>query len=59
MVQIFDSWAGVLAPGVFERWCIEPLRRIVAEVRAERPGARIIVFPRGAGGLGRIAERFQ
>src|SRR5215468_1165703 len=26
-VQIFDTWAGVLAPEEFVRWCIEPTRR--------------------------------
>jgi uroporphyrinogen decarboxylase len=48
-VQIFDTWAGVLAGEDFDRWCIEPLRRIVANVRARVPGAKIIGFPRGAG----------
>jgi uroporphyrinogen decarboxylase len=48
-VQIFDTWAGVLAGEDFDRWCIEPVRRIVANVRARVPGARIIGFPRGAG----------
>ena len=33
----------------FERWCIEPTRKIVAGVRAQMPGAKIIGFPRGAG----------
>lgn len=47
-VQIFDSWAGVLDPESFRRWSIEPIRRIVAAVRAEVPGARIIAFPKGA-----------
>ncbi|MFN0043849.1 MAG: uroporphyrinogen decarboxylase [Alphaproteobacteria bacterium] len=50
VVQLFDSWAGVLAPDQFERWVVEPTRDIVARVRAEVPGARIIGFPRGAGG---------
>jgi len=48
-VQIFDTWAGVLPPAEFARWCIEPMRKIVANVRAEIPDARIIGFPRGAG----------
>lgn len=47
-VQIFDSWAGVLDPEAFRRWTIDPIRRIVAAVRAEVPGARIIAFPKGA-----------
>lgn len=50
-VQIFDSWAGVLDEDQFTRWCEEPVRRIVDNVRAQLPAARIIGFPRGAGGL--------
>jgi uroporphyrinogen decarboxylase len=48
-VQLFDTWAGVLPPVEFERWCIAPAHRIVERVRAQVPGARIIGFPRGAG----------
>lgn len=50
-VQIFDSWAGSLGPGEFERWCIAPTKRIVDGVRARHPRTRIIGFPRGAGAL--------
>ncbi len=56
-VQIFDTWAGMLPPAEFDRWCIDPAKRIVAGVRAKHPGARIIAFPRGAGtALKRYAE---
>ena len=48
-VQIFDTWAGVLPPHEFARWCIAPMRTIVNEVRRQVPDARIIGFPRGAG----------
>jgi uroporphyrinogen decarboxylase len=48
-VQLFDTWAGVLGPDEFERWCIEPAKRIVAGLRQRVPGAKIIGFPRGAG----------
>jgi uroporphyrinogen decarboxylase len=47
-VQIFDTWAGVLPPDEFEKWCIAPCAKIVAAVRKEIPGAKIIGFPRGA-----------
>ena len=47
-VQVFDTWSGVLDPASFQRWCVEPLRKIVAGVRADHPGARIIAFPKGA-----------
>ena len=50
-VQIFDTWAGVLGPEQFERWCIGPTQRIVEGVRREIPQARIIGFPRGAGAM--------
>ena len=48
-VQIFDTWAGVLPPEQFARWCIAPTKRIVTMVRLQVPGAKIIGFPRGAG----------
>jgi uroporphyrinogen decarboxylase len=47
-VQIFDSWASVLPAAEFDRWCIAPVKALVALVRAARPAARIIGFPRGA-----------
>lgn len=48
-VKIFDSWSGVLDEVAFERCCVEPVRRIIATVKSERPGAKIIAFPKGAG----------
>ena len=48
-VQIFDTWAGILPPDEFVRWCVEPVVRIAALVRRQVPGAKIIGFPRGAG----------
>ena len=49
-VQIFDSWAGSLAPAQFERWVIAPNAAIVAGVKARCPEAVVIGFPKGAGG---------
>jgi uroporphyrinogen decarboxylase len=48
-VQIFDTWAGVVASDEFDRCCMEPCARIAAAVRARIPAAKIIGFPRGAG----------
>jgi len=48
-LQIFDTWAGVLPPREFQRWSVEPTRRIVEGVRKVVPDAKIIGFPRGAG----------
>ena len=49
-VQLFDSWAGSLAPSEFERWVIAPTARIVEAFRARHPGTPVIGFPKGAGG---------
>ena len=49
-VQIFDTWAGALDDAGFRRFVIEPTKRIVAGVRARVPDARVIGFPKGAGG---------
>jgi uroporphyrinogen decarboxylase len=47
VVQIFDSWAGVLGAEELERWSIAPTARIVALVRGAVHSARIIGFPKG------------
>jgi len=49
-VQLFDSWAGSLAPAEFERWAIAPAARIVAALRERHPDTPVIAFPKGAGG---------
>ena len=51
VVQLFDTWAGVLGPEQFERWCIGPTQKIVEGVRRQVPGAKMIGFPRGAGAM--------
>jgi len=48
-VQLFDSWAGSLAPAEFERWVIAPNARIVAALRQRYPQVPVIGFPKGAG----------
>ena len=49
-IQLFDSWAGSLAPSEFEQWVIAPTARIVAELKALHPDVPVIGFPKGAGG---------
>lgn len=49
VVQLFDSWAGLVADGYFSRWITGPTRRIVDGVRDAHPGVPIIGFPRNAG----------
>ena len=48
-VQLFDSWAGSLAPDQFERWVIAPNREITAALKQSHPDVPVIGFPKGAG----------
>ncbi|THV22530.1 uroporphyrinogen decarboxylase [Peteryoungia ipomoeae] len=48
-VQIFDSWAGVLGEEEFAKFCVAPVARMIASVKARRPHAKIIAFAKGAG----------
>lgn len=48
-VQLFDSWAGSLAPLQFDRWVIQPNRAIVERLKRLHPDIAIIGFPKGAG----------
>ncbi len=49
VIQIFDTWAGVLSEEDFDKWCVRPTATIVSQVREAFPAARIIGFPKGAG----------
>jgi uroporphyrinogen decarboxylase len=58
VLQIFDTWAGVLPDKEFDRWCIAPTRKIIEGVRAQVPDAKFIGFPRNAGPrLGRYMQQ--
>jgi uroporphyrinogen decarboxylase len=48
-VQLFDSWAGTLAPDQFDAWVVRPTRAIVEALRSRYPHVPIIGFPKGAG----------
>lgn len=49
VVQLFDSWAGVLPEAAFRQWVIEPTKKIVSALRTIHAQIPIIGFPRGAG----------
>ncbi len=51
IVQLFDSWAGVLAESEFRRFIISPTKRIVDALKVLHPKVPVIGFPRGAGGM--------
>ncbi|MGN6501000.1 MAG: uroporphyrinogen decarboxylase [Tsuneonella sp.] len=48
-VQLFDSWAGSLAPDQYERWVIAPNARLTARLNEARPEIPVIGFPKGSG----------
>ena len=49
LLQLFDSWAGALSAADFQRFVVEPTRRIVTALKTRHPGTPIIGFPRMAG----------
>jgi uroporphyrinogen decarboxylase len=49
VIQLFESWAGVLAAPAFERWVVTPNAAIIARLKARHPDVPVILFPRGAG----------
>jgi uroporphyrinogen decarboxylase len=49
LVQLFDTWAGILPEPEFVRWVIDPTKRIVAALRNRFANCPIVGFPRGAG----------
>ena len=49
VLQLFDSWAGVLPEDQLELWCVAPVRRIILELKRLHPTVPVIHFPRGVG----------
>lgn len=51
VLQLFDTWAGILPPDLFRRYVIEPTSRIVFALRSRHPHVPVIGFPRLAGSM--------
>jgi uroporphyrinogen decarboxylase len=49
VVKLFDSWAGSLKGDDFQKYALEPAKRIISELKARHPGVPVIAFPREAG----------
>lgn len=49
VVKLFDSWAGSLKGDDFDRYALEPARKIITALKARHPDTPIIAFPREAG----------
>lgn len=48
IVQIFDSWGGVLAPPMFSEYALKPITLIVEGLKAKYPDIPVIVFSKGS-----------
>jgi len=49
VIKLFDSWAGSLTGDAFERYSLQPIKRIVTALKSRHPGLPVIAFPREAG----------
>ena len=49
IVQLFDSWSGMLNGFNYEEFVIKPTKRIVGKLKNKYPNIPIIGFPRGSG----------
>ena len=49
VIQLFDSWSGVLSEQEFSEWVIAPTTKIVAAIKAAYPDVPVIGFPRQSG----------
>ena len=49
VLQLFDSWAGLLSGADFQRFVIDPTRELVLRLKKKHPEIPIIGFPREAG----------
>ncbi len=57
LVQVFDSWAGLLGPEAFDAFALPYLRRIADALHTSHPHVPRIVFAKGAPyALGALAE---
>ena len=51
VIQLFESWAGVLDTDGFYQWVVEPTKKIRQFLKENHPDIPVIGFPRGAGVL--------
>lgn len=49
VVQLFDSWSGVLNGDLYEKFVIKPTVKITSKLKEKYPNLPIIGFPRGSG----------
>ncbi len=47
VIQLFDSWAGVVPEALCDSWIMQPTARIVQRIKQEYPDVPVIGFPKG------------
>ena len=47
IIQLFDSWAGLIEKKNFKEFCIDPNKNIVSKIKKNFPHNPIICFPKG------------
>jgi len=48
-LMIFDTWGGVLAPESYQRFSLNPMKRIVERLAKTAPGVPVILFTKNGG----------
>lgn len=49
VVQLFDSWSGILSPEMFVQYVVDPTKRIVSALKLQYPQVPVMGFARGSG----------
>jgi uroporphyrinogen decarboxylase len=47
--MIFDTWGGVLNPTAYHHYSLQPMKRIVANIKQQYPNVPIILFTKNGG----------
>ena len=47
VIQLFDSWSGLIEKNDLEQFCINPNKNIVRKIKKEFPNIGIVCFPKG------------
>ncbi|NRB10860.1 MAG: uroporphyrinogen decarboxylase [Rickettsiaceae bacterium] len=51
VIQLFDSWSGMLSGNEYNDFVIKPTQKIVKQIKENHPTIPVIGFPRGSGFL--------
>ena len=49
IIQLFDSWAGILPENQFNKWVLNPNKKIIDKIKEKYPNIPIILFTKGGG----------